>query len=100
MKRLKADVAFLQSHSLIDYSLLVGIHFKDKTSDLDFEGTNPINSKQGESEVYYIEIIDYLIKYNSRKKLEKTLRGGIVNRSNKKNRDLEFSSLSVCEPSE
>ena len=71
--RLKADVAFLRSHSLLDYSLLVGIHFQDKASDLSFDGTNAVFSRDGENEVYYIEIIDYLIQYNTRKKLEKKL---------------------------
>ena len=100
LTRLKADVEFLRRHSLIDYSLLVGIHFRDKKSDLSFHDTNCIEAREGVQEVYYVEIIDYLIEYGGKKKLEHKIRGGMVNKLSKKSRDLDYSALSVTEPTE
>ena len=50
---IKADSMFLRKRNLIDYSLLLGIE--------------PIERS---SEQYYISIIDYLTKFNWRKKCE------------------------------
>eukprot|EP01052_Picozoa_sp_SAG31_P008354 SAG31_NODE_420_length_15868_cov_11.896823_8_plen_2386_part_00 len=95
---LEQDVGFLRDHGLIDYSLLVGIHFKQKGSTIDYGG-NHIPSRDNANEVYYIGIIDFLIKYHMKKKMEGNIRGAMVNMKNK-NKDMKFSALSVTHPDE
>ena len=98
-------MAFLHRHQLIDYSLLVGISFTDRDSrPIDPNASVGLASKAlvakpGVSETYYVELIDYLVKYGTKKKLESNLRGGIV-QLKPENRSLEFSALSVTEPTE
>ena len=95
---LESDVGFLRDHGLIDYSLLVGIHFKQKGSTADYVA-NHIMSRDGANEVYYIGIIDFLIKYHMKKKMEGNIRGAVVNMKNK-NKDMKYSALSVTHPNE
>jgi hypothetical protein len=52
---MKNDVLFLESCSIIDYSLLIGIHSK-KYGDIIEKQLNSIDNK----EVYFIGIIDIL----------------------------------------
>jgi len=56
-------------------------------------------ARRGVREVYYVELIDYLIKYGTKKKLESNLRGGVVQLKSE-NRHLQYSALSVTEPTE
>ena len=98
LQLLEHDVGFLRDHGLIDYSLLVGIHFKQKGVTQDY-GTNHIPARDGANEVYYIGVIDFLIKYHMKKKMEGNIRGKVVNMRNK-NKDMQFSALSVTHPDE
>ena len=104
LRRLETDVSFLNRHELIDYSLLVGISFEEETGMTEREsagrrGKKALVSRQGVREVYYVELIDYLIKYGTKKKLEASLRGGVV-QLKPENRHLQYSALSVTEPTE
>lgn len=79
MEQIRVDVAFLQEHQLLDYSLLVGIcdHHSNAVEDIDSSEqqqwntatTRRIVSSDGK-QVYYIGIIDLLTEFNDRKKLE------------------------------
>ena len=74
LEQLQADVAFLRHHSLIDYSLLVGINFSAAAAvgggggggggeeRLPSPKGKGLAARGGVGEVYYIELIDYLIK--------------------------------------
>lgn len=99
LAQLDKDVNFLYEHELIDYSLLVGISFQDGADGVTDRGTRALVAKRGVREVYYVELIDYLIKYGAKKKLESNLRGGLV-QLKAENRGLEFSALSVTQPAE
>ncbi len=96
---------FLHRHGLIDYSLLVGISFTDDGACTERDGgggergSKGLVARRGAREVYYVELIDYLIKYGTKKMLESNLRGGVVQLKSE-NRHLEFSALSVTEPTE
>ncbi len=80
------DSEFLESHNIMDYSLLVGISrdqrgtipnqtpLKSKSLFRLVEGGTP--SRTGE--VYYFGIIDILQQYNLRKKLEHSLKSMAV----------------------
>ena len=85
--------------------MLVGISFTDDGAGIDQTGGGGVRggkglvARRGVREVYYVELIDYLIKYGTKKKLESNLRGGVV-QLKPENRHLEFSALSVTEPTE
>eukprot|EP01125_Pyxidicula_operculata_P012927 TRINITY_DN4256_c0_g1_i4.p1 TRINITY_DN4256_c0_g1~~TRINITY_DN4256_c0_g1_i4.p1 ORF type:complete len:469 (-),score=119.42 TRINITY_DN4256_c0_g1_i4:124-1530(-) len=93
--QLEIDSNFLGQHNVMDYSLLLGIHYetpenKEKTQSNIVslrENTNRITTlatndfqkyhngmvgktPEGRSEVYYVGIIDVLIKYAAKKKME------------------------------
>ena len=68
LKRLETDLEFLRSHRLLDYSLLVGISFEDDETSRDAGSgrrSKGLVAKPGVKEVYYVELIDYLIKYST-----------------------------------
>jgi 1-phosphatidylinositol-4-phosphate 5-kinase len=67
------DVIFLQNHSLLDYSLLVGVHEREANAEEKAPKTNLLSKRIESSDgkqVYYIGIIDLLTEFNDRKKLE------------------------------
>eukprot|EP01114_Cavostelium_apophysatum_P006593 TRINITY_DN1797_c0_g1_i2.p2 TRINITY_DN1797_c0_g1~~TRINITY_DN1797_c0_g1_i2.p2 ORF type:complete len:237 (-),score=82.61 TRINITY_DN1797_c0_g1_i2:131-841(-) len=96
MKQVEADAKFLKDHGIMDYSLLVGFHFKDNNAVMSpndvrinivsnestpinqgEESTNAINlenkgilSTDGK-EIYFIGMIDILQAYNLNKKTER-----------------------------
>ena len=68
----EADVHFLQEHSVMDYSVLVGIHNVDQGSggNLGNTGTASLCG----TKVYFIGLIDFLINFGLRKQAEHLLR--------------------------
>jgi hypothetical protein len=74
LDNLKRSVQFLEEFHIIDYSLLVGIHFRDRKNPAPLPGENdlscPYQLKDNgilalpeAGEVYYVGIIDFLIEY-------------------------------------
>jgi len=95
VKQLKLDCEFLAHNNVMDYSLLIGIYYetsenKEKTSQnikkLAESKTNITNlyknkfqqhfngikfqGEDGTTEIYYVGIIDVLIQYQTKKKIE------------------------------
>jgi len=74
--QLEVDLQLLESFKMMDYSILLGIHY---TEDTDQElaapgwGDGCLVSKDG-SEVYFAGIIDFSIKYSIKKQAENLLR--------------------------
>merc|ERR1711871_370170 len=99
LAQLERDVDFLERRNLIDYSLLVGISFQGSSDAVVERDARQFVAKSGVREVYYVQLIDYLIKYGAKKMLESSLRGGLVQLKSE-NRGLEYSALSVTYPAE
>jgi hypothetical protein len=96
LNQLERDVDFLESHGICDYSLLVGIHFRDR--DLinkeksapskeifnpsskgsffkkDYGGIYSVVSNRPGNEIYFIGLIDILTTYDLKKKAEHVLK--------------------------
>jgi len=88
MQQIEADSQFLTEHRIMDYSLLVGIHDRTKLTpnqaeeEQKMEGTSFVDpspfykddggmvAADGVDEVYYLGIIDILITYGTKKKME------------------------------
>ena len=81
---LRRDALFLQSHGLMDYSLLLGINNKNQMDSIKWEHNSLFNV--GESiglstpssvtdEVLRLGIIDYLVPWGLTKKLESAVKG-------------------------
>ncbi|CAJ1460019.1 unnamed protein product, partial [Effrenium voratum] len=68
----EADVQFLKSHSVMDYSVLVGIHYPERASSKMTPSTG-IVSADGK-EVYFVGLIDFLIHFGLKKQAEHLLR--------------------------
>lgn len=94
--QIKRDTAFLRTSEIMDYSLLVGIHFNDGAATLapsevedercftaDDGGmhSSPYKGRPAAIETYYVGIIDILQKYNGRKRAETLLKGIAENSS-------------------
>uniref|UniRef100_A0A6B2LC72 PIPK domain-containing protein n=1 Tax=Arcella intermedia TaxID=1963864 RepID=A0A6B2LC72_9EUKA len=90
LNQIEQDCNFLSSYEIMDYSLLIGIYYSN-SSEICSEGlitTNTssdsqitrscyfsrldgcVNPISGKKEVYYLGIIDYLIVYTEKKKIE------------------------------
>ena len=71
------DATFLRNHNIIDYSLLVGVRENYEIEEKEDE--NVFRKKDGGVEakdcVLYLGIIDVLQEFNSKKKLESTVKG-------------------------
>eukprot|EP00759_Apiculatamorpha_spiralis_P031206 PhF_6_TR32952/c0_g1_i1/m.48485/K00920/PIP4K2; 1-phosphatidylinositol-5-phosphate 4-kinase len=71
-----ADVEFLNSHGLVDYSLYVGIRKCNPEEEaVPHIPPTQYSSLPEHKEVYYLGIIDILQPYNTKKKLENGTRG-------------------------
>ena len=79
---IRKDVDFFAKHNILDYSLLVGIHERQRAAPNEtpvsesYQPTGdgkPINSVQSVdgSSVYYMGIIDILCQWDSKKRLER-----------------------------
>lgn len=74
LQGLTQDVAWLKNHNLMDYSLLVGVHYCEG---VDFDTGTKLNIDMpptqtmvtGHDEVYLIQIIDFLSPYGAKKKM-------------------------------
>ncbi|CAK68727.1 unnamed protein product (macronuclear) [Paramecium tetraurelia] len=73
LAQFKNDVLFLESCSIIDYSLLIGIHSIRHDSNI----KNQVVSND-QKEVYFIGIIDILTEYNMQKQIEYSLKHTFV----------------------
>jgi len=91
ISQIESDAAFLSSHGIMDYSLLIGFHFKDRKEDennsnnswnisintvpqkreleIDLENKGMISSD--DKEIYFVGMIDILQTYNLNKKSER-----------------------------
>jgi len=70
---IQRDSSFMCSQGLMDYSLLVGIHFVGDDTRTTVSGDYGVMSAE-ENEIFYIGIIDTLQQFNRKKKLEATLK--------------------------
>eukprot|EP00026_Physarum_polycephalum_P003300 Phypoly_transcript_03310.p1 GENE.Phypoly_transcript_03310~~Phypoly_transcript_03310.p1 ORF type:complete len:697 (+),score=142.42 Phypoly_transcript_03310:316-2406(+) len=78
LAQLEKDTDFLQKFDIIDYSLIVGVHYladaptKDPAKEYPIEGEIQAMDKETQliDEIYFINIIDMLQPYNIRKTLE------------------------------
>lgn len=78
---LRIDVNFLRESKFLDYSLLVGFHYRNKSKDhvhweidqMSLETWNSIKSED-RSEMYYLGIIDIFTKWGFRKSMEHLMR--------------------------
>jgi len=92
LSRLRDDVAFLRERKIIDYSLLLGIHFGGGSDNCGAKvhgepgvGAGSVHMRADggiygqNGDVYYCSVIDFLIRYETRKILEANTRGAMVN---------------------
>jgi len=96
LRQIEKDSQFLEKLGLIDYSLLLGIHYVDKhkgpkdSRDVPINGSNIFTSHHGGilsangKEVYFIGIIDYLTVYGIRKTAETLFRSTILHQQRDK----------------
>ena len=86
MKTLRQDATWLATHDIMDYSLLVGIHYftaVDSLPSMDTPCSRAVFHKRdysgmwsyGHDKLYYMGIIDMLTVWSSRKKLERAAKG-------------------------
>eukprot|EP00978_Attheya_sp_CCMP212_P033043 scaffold131595_cov53-Attheya_sp.AAC.3 len=76
LKQLEKDTDFLRENNLIDYSLLVGVHEKDKENSLQrIVETMPVIFSTGTKFIYYFGIVDVLTPYVLQKKAETVITG-------------------------
>jgi len=73
LEQIKRDAMFLESHSIMDYSLLLGIHHRRRGVEehIQDEERPPCIFLIGDDRLYYFGIIDALQRWNWRKKLER-----------------------------
>jgi len=87
LAQLEKDTYFLQKFEIIDYSLIVGVHYlsetptKEPRKEYPIEGEIQAIDKENQltDEIYFLAIIDMLQPYNIRKQMEhgiKSLRYG------------------------
>lgn len=68
----EADVSFLKGHHVMDYSVLVGIHYPERSQSTASKHAGIVAA--GGKEVYFLGLIDFLIHFGFRKQAEHLLR--------------------------
>lgn len=65
--QIKKDLLFLKNNNIMDYSLLIGIHY---SNNINIANEISIFSSKDKNKLYFISFIDILTEYSNLKKIE------------------------------
>lgn len=81
LRLVKCDAELLARHQLMDYSLLIGVHYKDNTTEksaqqkYEVKEANNVITVETDENILYVGIVDVLTRYDRFKRCETMLSG-------------------------